>query len=148
MFFSTLPTVAEGFQLKTWPGSRQAEGLAGRPIARGPWADASRHQPASAATVFYRGGACRIARDDSRPPPRRSETIRPCPPGAWLLSAERIMLAGFRPYRSLAWPGLHWPRADTAESRSGSETAVTRPAKVASARSSTSEAMLTRTRRP
>ena len=46
MFFSTLPTVAEGFQLKTWRGGPQAgkPRSAGCPIADRPWADAARHQ--------------------------------------------------------------------------------------------------------
>src|SRR5271166_1652196 len=35
MFFSTLPTVAEGFQLKTWRGGPEAGRLKLSPIAKG-----------------------------------------------------------------------------------------------------------------
>jgi hypothetical protein len=35
MVFSTLPSVAAGFQRKTWRGGRQAEARAGRQRARG-----------------------------------------------------------------------------------------------------------------
>ena len=58
MFFSTLPTVAEGFQLKIWRGGPQAasQGPAGRPMAAGPWADASRHQPTLPRLFFTEAG--------------------------------------------------------------------------------------------
>jgi hypothetical protein len=69
MFFSTLPTVAEGFQLKTWRGGPQA----GRPKV-----------PPVARSLIDRG-LMRLDTSDRlpRPPPRRPETFRPCPPGAW-----------------------------------------------------------------
>jgi hypothetical protein len=85
MFFSTLPTVAEGFQLKTWSGGREAgkaEGPARRPIASGPWADASRYQPAPADCSLPMRGLSNCGGDGGRPPPSRSETIDRCPTGA------------------------------------------------------------------
>ena len=63
MFFSALPTVAEGFQLKSWRGGPQAgtaKALAGRQGACGTGADAARHQPKPAAAVLYRDGLAEL----------------------------------------------------------------------------------------
>src|SRR3979490_2313100 len=74
IFFSTLPSVAEGFHLKTWRGGPDA----GKPklsattkglVARaGPHAAGYRGCVSTA--VLHRGGPDRAARDDDGPPPR------------------------------------------------------------------------------
>jgi len=80
MFFSTYPTVVEGFQLKTWRGGPQA----GQPklpppahslLDRG--ADAARYRIAPAAPILHRCGADRTTRDDGGLPSRRSCEVRP-----------------------------------------------------------------------
>ena len=85
MFFSTFPTVAEGFQLKTWRGGPQAgqpklppaaKGLLERGLMR---LDAtSRIAPA----VLHRPGIGRIAGDDGGPAARKPGEVRPCQAGA------------------------------------------------------------------
>ena len=84
MFFSTLPSVAEGFQLKTWRGGPDAgkpklpptaKGLIARGLMR---LDNEGHFP----RLFFTGdGPNGSARDDDRPPSRGPEKVRPCSTG-------------------------------------------------------------------
>jgi hypothetical protein len=55
----------------------------------GPWADAARHQRPPATTVLLRDGACRIARDDSQPPPRLNLAYLADLPELWRLPLRR-----------------------------------------------------------
>src|ERR1700738_399959 len=69
MFFSTYPTVAEGFQLKTWRGGPQAgqpklPGAGAQPP--GSRADAARCRIAAATALLRRCGAGRTPREDGR----------------------------------------------------------------------------------
>jgi hypothetical protein len=84
MFFSTLPAVAEGFQLKKWRGGLEA----GKPkspwlpVAGGPWADAVRHSERLPRLFFTEAGLVEL-RAMMVNAARRSETVRSCPPGSW-----------------------------------------------------------------
>jgi hypothetical protein len=83
-FFSALPTVAEGFQIKTWRGGPQAgqpklplpaKGLVERGLMQ---IDTTGHWPTA---VLHRSRSGGPAHDDARDPSRRSGEVRPCAPG-------------------------------------------------------------------
>ena len=85
MYFSTLPTVAEGFQLRT----RRTGPHAGQPkvppagltlMHRG---RAAGCDPPAAAVDLYRGGDCGVATDDGRAQARRPDGVRPYPSRTW-----------------------------------------------------------------
>jgi hypothetical protein len=66
-FFSTLPTVAEGFLLKTWRGGPEAGKPKVPPPAKGMMERGLLrlgHNRSVAAAVFHGGGDRRAARDD------------------------------------------------------------------------------------
>jgi hypothetical protein len=85
MFFSTLPIVAEGFQLKLWRGGPQAREPKIPPVARGLLdrglmrLDTTQHLPR---LFFTEAGLAELLAMVGRPSPRRSETFCPCPPRA------------------------------------------------------------------
>ena len=87
MFFSTLPTVAEGFQLKTWRGGVKAgqpkvppagQSMLDRGLMR---LDMERRPPR---LLFTEAETRRITDHDVRPPASRSEEVHACSPGARL----------------------------------------------------------------
>ena len=86
MFFSTLPTVAEGFQLKTWRGGPEAGKPKVPPVARSlvdrglMRLDTSQRLPR---LFFTEAGLVELRAMVADRRLDRSETIRPCPPGAW-----------------------------------------------------------------
>jgi hypothetical protein len=65
LVFSTLPTVAEGFQLETWRGGPDAGKPKLSPIARAlVRLDATRHEPTPAPAALHRNRACRAVCHD------------------------------------------------------------------------------------
>ena len=77
-FFNTLPTVAEGFQLKTWRGGAKKGQPKLPPTAKRAWFDAARSVAPYSPTVFHGDGDRHTAPDDSGQTPRRSLEIRTC----------------------------------------------------------------------
>ena len=70
-FFSTLPTVAEGFPLRVWRGGQQSgdpEDPAERRKSPCTWTDATRHRTVTAAAVLHGAWPVDATRDDEAPP--------------------------------------------------------------------------------
>jgi hypothetical protein len=98
-FFSTLPTVADGF-LARRSGGGQAETSANCQGAGGARPYAARYGRTPATAVLHRDGPSDATRDDGGPPFRRPRKIRPCSPGA--RHRSRLSSAGASPKR--CWP--------------------------------------------
>ncbi len=110
-FFSTLSTVADGFQLKTWrggPEGGQAEAAANCQGAGGARPHAARYRRTPATAVLHRDGPSDATRDDGGPPFCRPGKIRPCSPR----TRHRPRLGGGPARGMMTRQGARAPRTD------------------------------------